>query len=128
MKKRMELLNLVSAVSFFVSSVSVLFIPFLNTESENKVMIYMIALFFWIGLLTGIIIQVFLKIKCQKMKLTCKTKNHKWFYLIATMALIIYIFLPITKSKNYYIATGTLFCTFISVQTAVIIKRRGCLK
>ena len=124
----MKLFNLVSAILFFISSVSILFIPFLNTESENKVMVYMTALFFWIGLLIGIGIQIFLKIKCKKMKLICKTKSHRLFYLIAIMALIVYAFLSITKSKNYYIAAGSLFCTFISVQTAVIIKRRGCLK
>lgn len=128
MKKRMRLLNLVSAVAFFISSASILFIPFLDTESENKVIVYMIALFFWTGLLSGTLIQIFLKIKCQKMKWICKSKSQNWFYLTAVIFLIICIFLSVIKSKNYYIAAGSLSCTFISVQAAVIIKRRGCLK
>ena len=63
MIKKLTLLNAISAVSFFVSSVSLLFIPTLKTDNGLPKSGYIIAVLFWIGLLFGIIIQIVLKMQ-----------------------------------------------------------------
>lgn len=124
MIKRLKILNAVSGIAFAFSSVSLLFIPFLNEDNRN----YTIAVFFWVGLLTGMCIQIFLKLKCSRMKLVCKTRIQRAFNIAAAVFSILFIVLAITGSKNDYIVTGSLFAAAVSLQTAAIIKRRGCLK
>ena len=128
MIKKLTLLNTISAVSFFVSSVSLLFIPTLKTDNGLPKSGYIIAFLFWIGLLVGIIIQIVLTIKCKQMHLQCKTKTQRIPLVTAAASFMILLIMVIMKSKNSFAVVGLLFCTVLSLQLSAIIKRKGCLK
>ena len=128
MVKKLTLLNTISAISFFVSSVSLLFIPTLKTDTGLPKSGYIIAALFWIGLLVGIVIQIVLVKKKKKMHLQCKTKTQRIPLVTAAASFMILLIMVIMKSKNSIAVVGLLFCTVLSLQLAAIIKRKGCLK
>lgn len=128
MVKKLKVLNLLSAAAFCISSMSLLFIPLLKTESENKNTSYIIALLFWIGLIIGIALQVYLSLKCKKMHLHNKTKKQRILLLTAAVSFIAFMTLVILKSKNSILVVVFLFCTMLSLQLATIIKRKEYLK
>ncbi len=128
MEKRLNTLNHLSAVTFGVSSLSLLFIPLLKTEGENRNTSYVIALLFWLGLIIGIVLQIYLSLKCKKMHFHSKTKKQRIPLLTAAISFIVFMTLVILKSKNSVLVVAFLFCTMLSLQLAAIIKRKGCLK
>lgn len=76
MIKKLSVLNSVSAVSFIISSISLLFIPLLKLNEVFPKTRNVIALFFWSGLLCGAFLQIYLALKCKRLRLRSKTKNN----------------------------------------------------
>lgn len=68
MIKRLQKMNFVSAIAFLLSSLCLLFIPFANLTDKLPEYAYVIAAVFWVGLLVGIGLQIYLKSKCKKLK------------------------------------------------------------
>lgn len=128
MLKKLNTMNVISAALFFVSSVSLLFIPWLKTGNGASKASYMIALFFWIGLLCGIALQICLIIKCKELKKNKNTKKQRLPLFIAAVSFLFLMILVIIKSNNSFMVVGALACTLLSLQSASIIKRKECLK
>lgn len=128
MVRKLQIMNMISAISFFLSSFCLLFIPLLDITEGLPIHAYLIAVLFWAGLIIGVALQIYLKIKCRKMELRLKDKRYRIFYLIAMTAFIIFVVLALLHSRSSIAVVGSLFCTIVSLQSAAIIKRRGCLK
>ena len=63
---KLRVLNIISGVLFFISSSSLLIIPFLAFDDNLSVSAYAVALLFWGGSISGIIIQIILFVTCKK--------------------------------------------------------------
>lgn len=125
--KTMQILNIISAVSFFLSSASLLIIPFIKYDKELPVIAYVIALIFWMGLVVGLCIQILLAIKCKRLNLKSNSKKHRILYIIATIALALIIIFAVLNNKNSLLVVICLFVFLLSLQEAIVIKRKGCL-
>lgn len=128
MIKKLSALNFVSAVSFVISSVSLLFIPLLQLDKGISKVGILIALFFWIGLLCGLFLQIYLALKCKQLNLHSKTKTQRISLVIFVVSFVVLLILIFLKSKNSIMVVGCLFCALLSLESCAIIKRKGCLK
>ena len=128
MHKKMNQLNSLSAISFAISSLSLLIIPFINTGDGLPKVAYATAAIFWIGLLIGVIIQIYLAHKCKKMELHNKLKEHRIPLAMAVFSFLFLLLLIILRSQSKIAVIICLFATIVSLQFTVIIKRKGCLK
>lgn len=125
--KTMKSLNFVSGLSFIISSASLLIIPFIKYGKEMPVIAYVVASVFWIGLITGLIVQILLAIKCKKMSLKNKNKKYRMLYIISAIALASIIILYVFNNKNIIAFAINLFLLLFSLQAVMVIKRKGCL-
>lgn len=128
MIRKLRALNLLSAVSFVISSISLLFIPLLQSDRVISSAGNLIALFFWIGLLCGLFLQIYLTLKCKQLNLHSKTKKQRIPLAISVVSFSVLLTLILLKSKNSIVVVGCLFCALLSLQISAIIKRKGCLK
>ncbi|MEE1125929.1 MAG: hypothetical protein U0L18_08325 [Acutalibacteraceae bacterium] len=126
--KVMKVLNSISGLSFGLSSVSLLVIPFIKFGQELPIIAYVVAFFFWLGLILGLILQVIIAINCKKLSLKNDSKKHRLLYIISAGALAVVVILSVFNSKNIFFFTISLFLLLLSLQAAVVIKREGCLK
>ena len=126
--KVMKSLNSISGLSFVLSSVSLLVIPFIKFGQELPIIAYVVAFFFWLGLILGLILQVIIAINCKKLSLKNDSKKHRLLYIISAGALAVVVILSVFNSKNIFFFTISLFLLLLSLQAAVVIKREGCLK
>lgn len=126
--KVMKSLNSISGLSFVLSSVSLLVIPFIKFGQELPIIAYVVAFFFWLGLILGLILQVILAINCKKLSLKNDSKKHRLLYIISAGTLAVVVILSVLNSKNIFFFTISLFLLLLSLQAAVVIKREGCLK
>ena len=128
MVKKLRKLNLISAIMFFLSSFSLLFIPFLKFDDGMPRFAYAIALTFWVGLLLGCGLQIFITIKCKKMHLQKKTKKALIPLCISAIAFLTLLVQILISSGSVLMEIMSLFVMIISLQYAVVITRKGCLK
>lgn len=125
--KTMKLLNTVSGLSFFISSASLLVIPFIKYGEKLPIIAYVVALAFWLGLIAGLVIQILLATQCKKMSLNNDNKKYRLLYIISIAALASVVILSVFNSKNIVFFVIGLFLLLLSLQSAVVIKRKGCL-
>ncbi|MBQ1517067.1 MAG: hypothetical protein IIZ46_02535 [Clostridia bacterium] len=128
MVKKMNTFNYISAVSFFLSSASILFIPALDLSSGLTASAYVVAALFWIGLLCGLGLQILLTVNCKKLKLKSSGKKQRIPLAMFLLFFVVLIFLIICSTKNKALLSVCLFCTLISLQASIIIRRKGFLK
>lgn len=128
MVKKMNTINYISAVSFFLSSASLLFIPMLNLDSGLPASAYIVAAAFWIGLLNGACLQIYLSAACKKLKLTSKSKIQRVPLALFILSFVVLLILIISSTKSKAALSVCLFCTLISLQATAIVKRKGFLK
>ncbi|MBQ6943682.1 MAG: hypothetical protein IJN43_05055 [Ruminococcus sp.] len=121
-------MNAISAIAFLLSSFCLLFIPFVNLTDGMPGYAYVIAAVFWVGLLVGVSLQIYLKSKCKKLKVKNTQKRFRICYAVALLAFSIFVILAVLKSRSSIAVVGSLFCTIVSLQSAAILKRRECLK
>ena len=126
-KEKMILINRISGICFLLSSLNLLVIPFLDTTGTLDPLCYIVASLFWSGLLIGLGMQIFLSLKCKKMKKK-KWKNQKLFYIISAVAFIIVILLAILNIDVMFFFSLMLFVSIISLETSVVIKKEMYLK
>lgn len=125
--KTMKLFNTVSGLSFFISSASLLIIPFIKYGEKLPIIAYVVASAFWVGLIAGLVIQILLAIQCKKMLLNNNNKKHRLIYIISISALASIVILSVFNSKNIVVFVISLFLLLLSLQSAVVIKRKECL-
>lgn len=127
-ERKMRLLNRISFVAFLLSSSSLLAIPFLNITDKLTVTAYIVASVFWVGLLSGLGIQIFLAKKC-KHKISKKLrKRQNVFYYISAGTLALLLILWIIGISNLIVVSLCLSIALISSESASIFKREMCLK
>lgn len=126
--RRMQIVNIISAVVFLISSLCLFLIPHIDLTHGLPQRAYIVAAVFWLGLLIGTGLQIYLKIKCQKMKLDRKSGMHRILYVVALLAFVVFIMLVVMRSQNSNAVVGSLFCTIISLQGVSVIKRKGYLR
>lgn len=128
MARKLQIMNAISAVAFLLSSFCLLFIPFVDLSDGMPGYAYVIAAVFWVGLLVGVSMQVYLKSKCKKLKAISSNKRHRLCYAVALLAFTIFVILAVLKSRSSIAVVGSLFCTIVSLQSAAVLKRKECLK
>lgn len=126
--KSMRILNMISAVSFLISSINLLIIPFISHKEELPVIAYVVASVFWLGLISGLCIQMLLTVNCKRLNLKSNDKKHKVLYIIAAVAFLLVIIFVLMNIKYTLVVTSCLFVFLLSIQEAIVIKRKGCLK
>lgn len=128
MTRKLQIMNAISAIAFLLSSFCLLFIPFVNLTDGMPGYAYVIAAVFWVGLLVGVSLQIYLKSKCKKLKVKSTQKRCRICYAVALLAFSIFVILAVLKSRSSIAVVGSLFCTIVSLQSAAVLKRRECLK
>lgn len=128
MTRKLQIMNAISAIAFLLSSFCLLFIPFVNLTAGMPGYAYVIAAVFWVGLLVGVSLQIYLKSKCKKLKVKNTPKRCRICYAVALIAFCIFVLLAVLKSRSSIAVVGSLFCTIVSLQSAAVLKRRECLK
>ncbi|HHX57866.1 MAG TPA: hypothetical protein GX710_07605 [Clostridiales bacterium] len=126
---KLKITNYISAVFFFLSSTSLMFIPFLNFEEKFPRLAYFLAGSFWIGLLIGVVLQIVLWFKTRKSEI-CKTyKKPKVIVTITFILSIISLIVVLNLFKNnLYALPISLFVLLLSSEAFCIIKRMERLK
>lgn len=87
MREKILKKNKISFISFFLSSFSLLGIPFLNLNDEISVLGYVVAVIFWLGLLTGIGLQFSIAMIAKKTKVSRTYKERR--ALVSTVVFLI---------------------------------------
>lgn len=126
-EKKLKRINRLSGASFLISSLSMLVIPFINISDGLTVAAYIVAALFWIGLLLGFGLQIFLSVKCKEMKKK-KWKNQKIFYTVSAVAFILLIIFVILKINIMFLIALMLFISILSIEAASVIKKEMYLK
>lgn len=99
MKRKILMKNKISCISFFLSSFSLLGIPFLNLNGEIPVLGYVLAVVFWTGLLTGIVLQVSIAAMASKIKMS-RTYKERRALVLAAFFLILFILIRCFFEKS----------------------------
>lgn len=125
MKRKMLLINNYSIISFFISSFSLLGVPFINLDDELPKGAYIIALLFWIGLLFGVILQfaaysMWKKIKQKKNK----SKKDRKFLIPILFFLIFFVLILLLWKKNVVLISIDLALLLFSIEIYFYFKRR----
>lgn len=112
-RKKAKKLFLISYISFFVMSLTILFMPLASSvsNSTNKISLIIVGSVFWLSLVVGICITILLsrtrKEYWKKNHITRQKKRIVRSNIISTIALIVgvislLIFLALIISHNYY--------------------------
>ena len=125
---KLRVLNIISGVLFFISSSSLLIIPFLAFDDNLSVSAYAVALLFWGGLILGIIIQIILFVICKKHAKVKMSKTRRIVGVIFFISVIVLIPVLVFWSDNEFILPINLFLILFSAETYFVIKRMECLK
>lgn len=121
---KLKIINYISAVCFFISSSTLLFIPILNLENGFPVLAYFLAGAFWILLLSGITLQIFLIIKTRKIK-RCKLlkMSRKIILSVLLISIIMLFFVLIFLRANPIVLPMNLSLLLISIEIFSVICR-----
>lgn len=121
---KLKFFNYISAVCFFISSSTLLFIPMLNLENGFPVLAYFLAGEFWSLLLLGITLQIFLIKKTRKIKVCKSLKLLKKIILsILLISIIMMFFVLIFLRANPIALPINLFLLLINIEIFSVICR-----
>jgi len=125
MRRKILVLNNISGVFFFLSSVSLLGVPFLDQSNGLPVIAYLLAGLFWIGLLTGIGVQLVISGMMKKMKDKKKRpyKQRKMLIPIAFFVLLFILIMCFWKTSVVLISIDIALLLF-SIEIYFYLKRR----
>ncbi|MDR0918628.1 MAG: hypothetical protein LBM93_05190 [Oscillospiraceae bacterium] len=120
----MKVLNIISAILFLISSCCLLGIPFLNLDDEFPKIAYWLAGAFWGGLFSGLVIQIFLSVKCRKKTVLRKKDKIKSILGILFLSfLVTFIVIMIFFNKNEFLLPINLFTLATSAELYFVVKR-----
>lgn len=125
---KMSHYNYISAVCFLLSSSAVLFIPFLNFERGLPGIAYFLAGVFWVFILAGIGIQIFLSTKAKKNKSSNSYKMYKNALAgIFVFSMISFICMLVFFRTNPVALPINLFVLLFSAESFAVIRRMEML-
>lgn len=125
MRRKILVLNNISGVFFFLSSISLLGVPFLDQSNGLPMIAYLLAGLFWIGMLTGIGVQLVISGMMKKMKDKTKRtyKQRKMLIPIAFFALLFILIMCFWKTSVVLISIDIALLLF-SIEIYFYLKRR----
>lgn len=123
MKEKILLLNRISVITFFLSSFSILGIPFLKLDNGIPMLGYFIAILFWVGLLTGAVLQVVIAIMAKKIK-TEQTHKERWIFVVTAVFLILFILIACFFEKNIVLISFDIAVLIFSIEMYFYLKWR----
>lgn len=126
MKRKILVLNDISGVFFFLSSVSLVGIPFLDQSDGLPTNAYFLAGLFWIGVLIGIGVQVIISVMLKKMGKKRKRayKQRKMLIPIAVFLVFFILIMCFWKKSVVLISIDTALLLF-SIEIYFYLKRRN---
>ena len=127
-KSKLLFLNRLSGVNFFISTLCLLLVAFMDMSNGFSEIVYIIVTLFWICLIIGIVVQIFLSVHIRKRKLSVKFKYQIVFYVIALATLILLIVLIFMDIHSVFLVDCCLVISVGTLETVTIIKKERCLK
>ena len=127
MKRKILMINNWSIASFFLSSASLLGIPFLKVEPDETLPpgAYVVAALFWFGLLLGILFQIIAAVIWKKSSETKKRTYRERRMLIPIVLLAIVFVLILCFWKSSLLCTVLAFALLLfSIEIYFYLKRR----
>lgn len=126
MKRRILVLNDISGVFFFLSSASLLGIPFLDLSNVFPAIAYFFAGLFWIGLLIGIGLQFIISAMSKKMSRKRK-RSHKERRMLIPIAvfLVLFVLIMCLWKKSVVLISIDLALLLFSIEIYFYMKRRN---
>lgn len=125
MRRKILVLNNISGAFFFLSSVSLLGIPFLGQSNELPAIAYLLAGSFWTGLLTGTGIQLVLSAMMKKVKYN-KKRTYKQRRMLIPIALFVLLFILIMcfRKTDVVLVSIDIALLLFSTEIYFYLKRR----
>lgn len=121
---KLRLVNYISTACFILSSATLLFIPLLDLDHGISNFAYYLAGLFWLLLLSGIALQVFLVIKTRKMKSRKSLKSQKILIVGMLVVSVIMLFFVLAFLRANPVALPiNLFALLISIEGYSVIRR-----
>ncbi|OPX42040.1 hypothetical protein CLHUN_40990 [Ruminiclostridium hungatei] len=125
---KLKILNILSGISFFISSACLLSIPFLDLKEGFTIVTYILAGLFWCGLISGFVLQIILAKLCRRLPVI---KNNKRILRIIGIAFLILLVVMIPViiffNDNRFVLPINLFLVLLSVEAYFVIRRMGRL-
>ncbi len=123
-----KILNNISAVMFFMSSVSLLAIPFIDSDKNFVIFAYITAGVFWGGLGIGITMQIILAFKTKTQLKKAATRLRKTVSILFGITLFLMIPILVFLNDTDYILPINLFLVLLLAEMNFVLKRKECLK
>lgn len=126
MKRKILLLNDISGVFFFISSASLIGIPFLDSCNGFSIAAYFFAGLFWIGLLIGIGLQFIISFISKKMSIK-EERTHKKRKMLVPVAVFLVLFALIMcfLKKSVALISIDIALLLFSIEIYFYMKRRN---
>lgn len=119
-----KIYNYISAGCFFLSSISLLFIPQINVEDGFSISAYRLAGLFWIGLIIGTALQIFLWFRTKKQKSKRVFKKTKLgIKIVFVVSAISIVFISFFLKTHIYALLISMFLMLLSIEGFFVIKR-----
>ena len=123
MKQKILLLNRISVIMFFLSSFSLLGIPFLNLDNEIPILGYFIAILFWSGLLIGTSLQVCIAMMAKKMEIK-RTNKERHIFIVTGIFLILFVLTICFFEKSIVLMSVDIAFLLFSIEMYFYLKWR----
>ncbi|MBE6843105.1 MAG: hypothetical protein E7510_09805 [Ruminococcus sp.] len=125
MRQKILKINNYSIIAFFISSFSLLGIPFINQDGKLPKGAYIIALLFWIALISGIVLQIVAGSMWQKFnKKKGKSKKNRMFLIPIACFFIFLVLTILIWGKNIVLVSVNLALLLFSIEIYFYFKRR----
>lgn len=125
MRRKILVLNDISGVFFFLSTVSLLGIPFLDQSNGLPLIAYFLAGLFWSGLLIGIGLQVLISVMLKRMKGKRKRAHRQRKMLIPIVVFFVFFILIMCFwKKSVVLISIDIALLLFSIEIYFYLKRR----
>lgn len=125
---KLKIINIISGILFLISSLTLLTIPFVDTDNDSSFCIYISAMLFWLGLICGIILQIILAISCRNYRKKGLSKLCRILGCVFAASIILIIPVLVFLNDNLFILPIDLFFIFLSAEMFFVIKRKEYLQ
>lgn len=129
MRRKMVFLNNISIICFFLSSASIMGVPFLNMDNEFPKAAYFLAGLFWAGLISGLILQIAVwiwskKNKQQNKKEEKKIRKERPFLIYFGVFFLLFLLILLFCRESITLMSIDLACMLFSIEMFFYMKRR----
>jgi len=122
MRRKTLIINNISLLLFVLSSLSLLVIPFINQNNELTKAAYIDAGVFWIGLISGILLQISAAMISKKSENKRTYKERKMIIPIIVFTLVFVLIICFLK-KNVLLTALDMGMLLFSIELYFYLKR-----